>query len=174
MNFNKLLLSLGILVYLFAGTGCSFESKTDKDEEISVVNYYQLEPKFTKTDNVLYVVNFWATWCAPCVKELPDFMEVNSEFGNSDDFKMILVSLDDSEKLEGPVKKFILDKNLKNVELYLLDDIKRMNEWIPAVDSSWSGSIPATLFIRNGKSLKFVQSALEKDELRKIILELKI
>ena len=174
MNFNKLLLLLGILVYLFAGTGCSFGSKTDKDEEISVVNYYQLEPKFTKTDNVLYVVNFWATWCAPCVKELPDFMEVNSEFGNSDDFKMILVSLDDSEKLEGPVKEFILDKNLKGVELYLLDDIKRMNEWIPAVDSSWSGSIPATLFIRNGKSLKFVQSALEKDELRKIILELKI
>ena len=101
-------------------------------------------------------------------------MAVNSEFSNSDDFRMILVSLDDSDNLEGSVKKFIEDKNLKGVELYLLDDIKRMNEWIPAVDSSWSGSIPATLFIRNGKSLKFVPGAIEKDELRKIVLELKI
>ena len=174
MYFNKIFPALGLLVYLFTGAGCSFGGKTDKIEEISIVNFEQLEPEFTKTDDVLYVVNFWATWCAPCVKELPDFMAVNSEFSNSDDFRMILVSLDDSDNLEGPVKKFIEDKNLKGVELYLLDDIKRMNEWIPAVDSSWSGSIPATLFIRNGKSLKFVPGAIEKDELRKIILELKI
>ena len=174
MIYNKLLPLLGVLVYLFTATGCNFGDKTDINEEISVVNFEQLEPKFSKTDDVLYVVNFWATWCAPCVKELPDFMEVNSEFSNSDDLRMILVSLDDSDNLEGPVKKFIEDKNLKGIELYLLDDIKRMNEWIPAVDSSWSGSIPATLFIRNGKSLKFVPGAIEKDELRKIILELKI
>lgn len=174
MIYNKLLPFIGVLVYLFTATGCNFGNKTDKNEEISVVNFEQLEPKFSKTDNVLYVVNFWATWCAPCLKELPDFMAVNSEFSNSDDFRMILVSLDDSDKLDGPVKKFIEEKNLKGVDLYLLDDIKRMNEWIPAVDSSWSGSIPATLFIRNGKSLKFVPNAIEKDELRNIILELKI
>jgi len=174
MRFKKILPALGILVYLFTGAGCSFSVKTDKIEEISIVNFEQLKPKFTKTDDVLYVVNFWATWCAPCVTELPHFIEVNSEFSKADNFRMILVSLDDSENLEGPVKKFIEDKNLKGAELYLLDDIKRMNDWIPAVDSSWSGSIPATLFIRNGKSLKFVPGAIEKDELRKIILELKI
>ena len=174
MKYNMILHAIVLIVYLFLGAGCSFGSKTDKIEEISIVNFEQLEPEFTKTDDVLYVVNFWATWCAPCVKELPDFMAVNSEFSNSDDFRMILVSLDDSDNLEGPVKKFIEDKNLKGVELYLLDDIKRMNEWIPAIDSSWSGSIPATLFIKNGKSLKFVPGAIEKDELRKIILELKI
>lgn len=172
MKYNMILHAIVLIVYLFLGAGCSFGSKTDKIEEISIVNFEQLEPEFTKNDDVLYVVNFWATWCAPCVTELPHFMEINSEFSKADNFRMILVSLDDSENLEGPVKKFIEDKNLKGVELYLLDDIKRMNDWIPAVDSAWSGSIPATLFIRNGISLKFVSSAIEKDELREIVEEL--
>jgi len=68
---------------------------------------------------------------------------------------MILVSLDDAEKANGTVKNFA--KRLK------------MNEWIPSVDKSWSGSIPATLFIKNGKSLQFVENSLSMDELESII-----
>lgn len=166
MKYKKIFLFIAIAVYLSTLSGCVSEP------EIKVVNFEELRPVFHQQNDVLYVVNFWATWCAPCVKEIPDFMEVNSEFSKSDNYKMILVSLDDSDKLEEAVKPFIVDKKINDVDLYLLDDIKRMNEWIPAVDSAWSGSIPATLFIRNGKSLKFVSSAIEKDELRMIILEL--
>jgi hypothetical protein len=54
--------------------------------------------------------------------------------------------------------------NLKG-ELYLLDDIKKMNEWIPAVNKEWSGSIPATLVIKNGQTLSFDSRELSKDEL---------
>lgn len=140
------------------------------DRSVTIVNYDQLANVFTKNDNVLYVVNFWATWCTPCVKELPDFMEVNAEFKNRENFKMILVSLDDSEAVDGSVKKIITEKKL-DTKHYLLDDIKRMNEWIPAVDSGWSGSIPATLFIKNGKKLRFIPASLEKEELREIILD---
>lgn len=166
MKFKKILLLFVTAVYLFALSGCKPES------EIRVVNFEDLKPAFIKQDDRLYVVNFWATWCAPCVKEIPDFMEVNSEFSKSENFRMVLVSLDDSDNLESGVKTFITDKKIENVDLYLLDDIKRMNEWIPAVDPAWSGSIPATLFIRNGKNLRFVSGPLEKDELRKIIAEL--
>ncbi len=139
--------------------------------KVTIVNYDKLVQVFTKNDNVLYVVNFWATWCTPCVKELPDFMEVDTEFKNSENFKMILVSLDDAEEVDGTVKKIIREKKL-DTEHYLLDDIKRMNEWIPAIDSLWSGSIPATLFIKNGKKLKFTPTSLDKEELRSIITEL--
>lgn len=166
MKFKKILLLFVTAVYLFALSACKPES------EIRVVNFEDLKPAFIKQDDRLYVVNFWATWCAPCVKEIPDFMEVNSEFSKSENFRMVLVSLDDSDNLESGVKTFITDKKIENVDLYLLDDIKRMNEWIPAVDPAWSGSIPATLFIRNGKNLRFVSGPLEKDELRKIIAEL--
>ena len=135
---------------------------------IRVVDYKRLKPIYTKENDTLYVVNFWATWCRPCVEELPHFMSVNDKFRENSRFKMILVSLDDAEKANGTVKNFA--KRLKlNVDNYLLDDIKKMNEWIPDVDSLWSGSIPATLFIKNGRGLRFVENSLDKDELESII-----
>ncbi len=46
-----------------------------------------------KDNDTTYVINFWATWCLPCVKELPEFEEINQHFKDKK-FKMILVSLD--------------------------------------------------------------------------------
>ena len=135
-----------------------------EDINIKLVNFEQLKPAYINNDDVLYVVNFWATWCGPCVKELPHFMEVYEEFKSNKKFKMILVSLDDSDNLETAVKSFIVRMNLKG-EIYLLDDIKKMNEWIPAVNKDWSGSIPATLVIKNGQTLSFDSRELSKNEL---------
>ncbi len=167
MSIKQIMLITIAGVYLFALTGCSAKEFSSK---IDIVNFDQLEPLYTKSDNVLYVVNFWATWCAPCVKELPHFMEVNKKYKQNPNFKMILVSLDDSQRVDDSVKQFVSNMQL-DAELYLLDDIKRMNEWIPAVDSSWGGAIPATLFIKNGKSLKFFPSAITKEELEETVLK---
>jgi thiol-disulfide isomerase/thioredoxin len=160
MSIRNIFLITLAIGFLFLAAGCKSESKS----EIKVVNFEQLEPVYTKNDDVLYVVNFWATWCGPCVKELPHFMEVYEEFKSNKKFKMILVSLDDSDNLETAVKSFIIRMNLKG-ELYLLDDIKKMNEWIPAVNKDWSGSIPATLVIKNGQTLSFDSKDLSKEEL---------
>ncbi|MDP3452162.1 MAG: TlpA family protein disulfide reductase [Bacteroidales bacterium] len=135
---------------------------------IKVLDYNTLKPVYTKENDTLYVVNFWATWCRPCVEELPHFMAVNEKYRENNRYKMILVSLDDAERATGAVKSFA--KRLKlDVDHYLLDDIKKMNEWIPDVDSLWTGSIPATLFIKNGKSLQFAEKPLSKEELESII-----
>ena len=117
-------------------------------------------------DPVIKVVDYGGL--IPCVEELPHFMAVDGKYRGNKKYKMILVSLDDAEKANGTVKNFA--KRLKlDVDHYLLDDIKKMNEWIPSVDKSWSGSIPATLFIKNGKSLQFVENSLSMDELESII-----
>ena len=81
---------------------------------------------------------------------------------------MILVSLDLAKEAESIVQPFLV-KNKMEVDVYLLDDNKRMNQWIPAIDSKWSGAIPATVFYRNGKKLEFKESKMEKKELEKII-----
>ncbi len=133
-----------------------------------IVNYDQLKTIINRNDNKLYVVNFWATWCRPCVEELPGFMEVNNLFKQKKDFKMILVSLDRASELDTKVKPFIAKNNIQT-EVYLLDDNKRMNEWIPAIDKNWSGAIPATVLYRNGKKLHFEENKLDKSELVKII-----
>jgi thiol-disulfide isomerase/thioredoxin len=141
---------------------------TKTEPILKTVNYDVLSEVIYKTDDVLYVVNFWATWCSPCVEELPDFMAVNSEMTNNPGFKMILVSLDKASELATVVKPF-LEKQEIDADVYLLDDNKRMNYWIPAIDSGWTGSIPATVFIRNGEKLRFEESKLDKNELLQII-----
>jgi len=143
-------------------------SVTHVDHKVTVVNFNKLEGIIHKNDNKLYVVNFWATWCRPCVVELPEFMEVNRMHHQNSNFKMILVSLDLAKEAESIVQPFLV-KNKMEVDVYLLDDNKRMNQWIPAIDSKWSGAIPATVFYRNGKKLEFKESKMEKKELEKII-----
>jgi thiol-disulfide isomerase/thioredoxin len=132
------------------------------------VNYDQLKEIIEKNDDKLYVVNFWATWCRPCIEELPHFLEVSSAYKNQAPFQMILVSLDKAELLETDVAQMITKLNIDN-DVYLLDDNKRMNYWISAVDSTWSGAIPATVFYKNGQKLHFTEGQLTKEELNTII-----
>lgn len=155
--------------------GCANKPKSDnvalegtKPVEVKVVQYETLQAAYSKQDDVLYVVNFWATWCAPCVKELPDFMAVNEQFKDKKGYTMVLVSLDEVSNLETAVKPMINDLNL-TVEHYLLDDVTRMNTWIPAIHPSWQGTIPATLFIRNGEALHFEGAPLSKTALTALI-----
>jgi thiol-disulfide isomerase/thioredoxin len=143
-------------------------SGINDNQKVTVINFTKLETIINKRDNKLYVVNFWATWCRPCVMELPDFMEVNKIYHKNPKFKMILVSLDLAKEAETIVQSFLV-KNKMNVEVYLLDDNKRMNQWIPAIDSKWSGAIPATVFYRNGIKLDFKESKMGKSELIEII-----
>jgi len=101
MKRYRLLTLMIPLTIALATVGCANKAKPDnaalestKSVEVTVVQYETLQAAYTKQDDVLYVVNFWATWCAPCVKELPDFMAVNQQFKDTDGYKMLLVSLD--------------------------------------------------------------------------------
>ncbi len=137
--------------------------------EVSVIKYEDLEKRIQQEKDKFLVVNFWATTCAPCVKELPHFMEVNNKFAGNPKFKMILVSLDrlvDKDR----VLKFIKNKNL-TAEVILLDDIKRMNTWIPRFEKNWDGNIPVTLFYKNGEKVFFNDGEMSREDLDKTISE---
>lgn len=158
---------LPLLLLSSAFSGCAQE-RVSEGSGIAVVTYPELQKAVLKEDDRLYVVNFWATWCQPCIAELPEFMEVNSAMKSRADFEMVLVSLDDVDALKSKVQPFIAKHKL-DVRHFLLDDIKNMNEWIPDVDARWSGAIPATVFYRNGKSVHFVEGKLSKGALLEII-----
>lgn len=161
---NKIMKAFIFSILIFTIAAC-----TNKPAPIlKTVNFDELSQVINKNDDVLYVVNFWATWCSPCVEELPDFMELNREFSNNSNFKMILVSLDKASELYTAVKPFIENQKV-DADVYLLDDNKRMNYWIPSIDAGWSGAIPATLLIRNGQKLHFEENKLDKNELKQII-----
>ena len=116
-------------------------------QEVAVFdNYTTLEKTVLKEDDTIYVVNFWATWCMPCVKELPYFEKLNSE---NKKVKVVLVSLDFKDQYESKLLPFVKKKSIQS-EVVLLTD-KDYNTWLPLVDKDWSGSIPATLIIKDGK-----------------------
>jgi len=101
----------------------------------------------TNTDST-YVINFWATWCGPCVKELPYFEQLAAKYEGKP-FKQILVTLDSKRQVESRVVPFLKEKGIKS-EVVLLADTKP-NRWIDRVDPSWSGAIPITVIYKRGK-----------------------
>ena len=137
---------------------CKNEKKepvVPENDQIEVVNFQQLETLLSEQKEEVLVVNFWATWCKPCVEEMPYFEEVHDSLGG-DDLKVILVSLDFPGKLESQLIPFVKDRGIEP-QVVLLDD-PHENDWIPKVDSTWSGAIPATLFLKKGKRKFFEKS----------------
>ena len=114
------------------------------------------------------VVNFWATWCAPCVKEMPLFEKLNQENKNS---KVILVSMDyDLDPDPAKVKRFIERKKILSQVVILAEE--NPNEWIEKIDKNWSGALPSTLVINpNSGKRKFIQGEMKEGDLEKLIQE---
>lgn len=137
------------------------------EPEVKVIKYEELFKIVKQPTDQLIVVNFWATWCGPCVEEMPNFVEVNNKYKDNPNFKLVFVSMDRAKQLE-TVKKFITKYGI-DAEVVLLDDNKRMNEWIPAVDNSWSGNIPVTAFYKNGEKVHFVGADMNKAELEQLV-----
>jgi len=137
-------------------------ANSNKLREVSLP---ELNEQVLQTDDTLYVVNFWATWCKPCVTELPFFENANKQFA-AQKVKVVLVSLDflkDKEK----VKTFIANKQIESQVFHLNE--KNPNSWLGKVDTSWSGAIPATVFYKNKKKVHFHEGEFTQHELDSII-----
>lgn len=131
--------------------------------EVKSFDYEGLEAYMKTQKDTTYVYNFWATWCAPCVKELPSFLKLQVQYKDKS-FKLVLVSLDFPKSVEKSLMPF-LEKKKMNVEVVLLND-PDANSWIEKIDKNWSGAIPATLIINNTKR-KFYEQSFEYEELEK-------
>ena len=130
-------------------------AESDSDFYLEVYDYNGLQKFLNKKNDTVYVVNFWATWCAPCVKEMPYFEKLQSEYSNKG-VEVLFVSLDFPHLYETKLKPFVIDKKIKS-KVIALDDVD-MNTWIPKVDENWSGSIPATVIYKNDNRKFFEQS----------------
>lgn len=130
---------------------------------VETVSLKTLEKRFKNGGDTVYVVNFWATWCKPCVQELPAFDKFHRSIGKRK-VKVILVSLDDPADIKTKVERFI-NKAGYRPEVVLLDESKP-HEWIDMVDESWSGAIPATWFIDAASNRRlFFEQDFTYDEL---------
>ncbi|MBX3238433.1 MAG: TlpA family protein disulfide reductase [Chitinophagaceae bacterium] len=139
-------------------------SNVEAQQEVEVLKFEDLKEKIKKDENKTLLINFWATWCVPCIEEMPLLMEMNEQFRNHPEFKMLLVSLD-SKKSLGKLQGF-LAKHKIDAEVVLLDDNKRMNEWIPAMDSQWQGNLPSTFVYHRGRKVAFIDGEVTRSQLQ--------
>lgn len=131
------------------------------------VKWESIQRLLDSPDDSLTVINFWATWCKPCVKELPHFEKLRKEWKDKP-LRFRYISLDFKDEKTKRLDPFT-SKNLKGAHVWLLDETD-YNAWIDRVDPHWEGGIPATLFINNSKKIrKFVATELSGDNLRRII-----
>jgi thiol-disulfide isomerase/thioredoxin len=136
---------------------------------VNAYDFSGFEYFLKQKNDTTYVVNFWATWCVPCVEELPHFEKLNEKY-KEDKVKGILVSLDIYKMVESKLLPFIKEKQLKSEVIYLRDPDQ--NAWLPKVDSTWSGAIPATV-IYNKEQRKFYEQSFTYEELEKEVSNFK-
>ena len=132
-------------------------------QNVVVIRFPELQKRLARPTDTTYVVNFWATWCGPCVKELPNFEQLRAANAGKK-VKVLLVSLDYASQLEKKVKPFVKQRGLKS-EVLLLNE-PDPNDWIDKVDAKWSGALPFTLIFNN----KTKQRATFEHELTKTAL----
>lgn len=153
----------------FLGITLFFTCNASTPPAVKVVKFDALEHLMNRTGEKIEVINFWATWCKPCIKELPFFQELQNQM--NDQVNVTLISLDFVDVLNDKVIPFVEKKKL-TPDVLLLDEID-YNSWIDKVDPSWSGAIPATLIINHQTGeRKFHEGELAEGDLETMIQEL--
>ncbi|HJX70554.1 MAG TPA: TlpA disulfide reductase family protein [Bacteroidales bacterium] len=155
MRFNFLIfvVSLGML------------STLDYLAGYQILNFREFEPRLHQYNDTTYIIHFWATWCIPCRKELPDFDKINTAYKDQK-VKVLLVSLDFPDNLSKSLFPFVQQNNIQS-EIIVLDD-PDSNFWINQIDSSWNGNIPATL-IYNKHHHEFIAEMVNYEFLDSIL-----
>lgn len=146
---------------------------------ISVFSLVQAQPvkqwkiddllNYTEQSDSVLVINFWATFCGPCIAELPYFHSITDKY-KQQKVKLLLVSLDFKESYPKKIRDFAKKRKYKAEIVWLNEE--KPDDFCPKVDSSWTGSMPATLFINKKTGYrKFVEAEMKPEDLE---LEIKL
>ena len=160
------------LILLFFCLGINLSA-----QKVAIYKTNDLLKRIYNNSDTLYIVNFWATLCKPCVDELPAFEKIHlaskirsagSVTTSASKVKVLLVTMDFKEDLKKRVKSF-LKKNNYQTEVILFDEING-NDFISKIAQQWSGAIPATIITQNNKQrFEFYEKKLSYEFLESIL-----
>ncbi len=154
---KKVLSIFVILFSLFTASG----------QEVKKVKVTDLEKIITESKGPV-IINFWATFCKPCMAEIPHFLKLQSKY-EKDGLQVLFVSLDLQNDYPAKVNAFVKKRKMTSTWL----DETNADYFCPKIDKTWSGAIPATLFIHNGNSYrKFIEESISEEDLEEEVIAL--
>jgi thiol-disulfide isomerase/thioredoxin len=134
-------------------------------QQVTMVKWTDVRKILTQKSDTTYIVNFWATWCKPCIAELPSFEQIQQNY-KGQNVQVLLISMDFAKELKTRVIPFVNQRKIKS-RVWLLNE-PDANSWIDKVSPEWSGAIPAMLIVNNYKNKKvFFEQKLEYSRLVK-------
>lgn len=161
--FLSIALGIGVILSALDSEGVNVPPSSG---DVPVVDFEGLQDYLDQFEDRTVVLNFWATWCVPCVKELPYFEQATAEYDESD-VVVVLVSLDFVKQKNKRLIPFIEEHDIQSRVVLL--NAPDANAWIDLVSPEWSGAIPATLIKRGDKQAFYEKTFESFEELNQII-----
>ncbi len=108
-------------------------------------DYAEVSALFAQRNDTTYLINFWATWCKPCLEELPLLQQLQDSCSDAP-LRVILVSLDTEAGAIARIPDYLSGRAIDLPTLVLTDERRT---WMRALDENWDGSLPTTFVYRN-------------------------
>jgi thiol-disulfide isomerase/thioredoxin len=139
-----------LIGFFFILIGCGLASPAIGQKVVLAERYADLNAIIQKAsqNKETLLLNFWATWCHPCVEELPLFDKLQREYG-MEGLRVVLVSLDFRNYHHKRVLPLIREKGIVAEVVHLVD--MNINAWMPLIDEKWDGALPFTIILRGKK-----------------------
>jgi thiol-disulfide isomerase/thioredoxin len=153
------------LLFIFLLTSLS-RPMLAQENPVPILNFSSFEKYLENHSDTVYILNFWATWCGPCRKELPAFEKIHLDYAN-EKVKVLLVSLDFPSQVEKGLQPYLKNNHI-TASVILLNE-PDANSWIDKIDPAWTGSLPATLMYK-GNNRKFFEKELSYADISSSIL----
>lgn len=173
----KFILLSGIILSFFFNYGCSDETKNDLTGKriikevysVDTLNAGQLNEIINNRNGKILFINFWATWCVPCVEEFPDIIKLAENYKEKD-VEFLSLSVDLLKEINSAVIPFI-QKQQVNFPVFVIPE-KESEKVINLVKPEWNGAIPATVvYSREGKLISFITGLADYDTFKQKVDE---
>jgi thiol-disulfide isomerase/thioredoxin len=147
---------------------CLFVTINTAQHNVAVekIDKSSLQELIDNREDKVLLLNIWATWCPPCIKEIPDLIRISNNYKSIVD--VVGISIDFSEDLDKKVLPFLEKNNVSYINY--INGFRKDEDLINFFIKNWSGALPASfIYNRNGDLLHFIEGKKDYDYFRKMI-----